>query len=80
MDLETVTFHLTPEQKRALDAIAADLDCDRSEVLSRAIAYYLDLHDWQVRHIQQGLQEADAGQFVPESEVQAFLEKTRSDR
>jgi predicted transcriptional regulator len=78
MTKENITFRLDTEKRRALDAIAAGIDRDRSYVLNEAIALYLDLHQWQVAEIQQGIAEADAEDFAPDAEVQTvFAELTQ---
>ena len=53
----------------ALDAIATAMDRDRSYLLNEAVQLYLELHQWQIAEIQQGIQEADAGDFASDEEV-----------
>ncbi len=73
MSKENVTFRLDSEKRAALDGIAAGMDRDRSYVLNEAIALYLEMHQWQLEEIQQGIAEAEAGDFASEEEVQAVL-------
>ena len=77
MNKQTVTFRINTQKKKALDAIAADLDRDRSYVLNEAINNYLDVHQWQIEHIQKGLQQAEDGHFAKDSEVTASFAKWR---
>jgi predicted transcriptional regulator len=77
MSKDTVTFRLPPEKRAALDEIAAGLDRDRTYVLNEAIDLYLELHQWQVAHILNGIQQADAGEFASEDEVSAAFERWR---
>jgi len=72
---ETITFRIEPEKREALDAIAALMDRDRSYVLNEAISAYLEVNQWQIEHIQEGLRQADAGKFATEIEVKAGFEK-----
>jgi predicted transcriptional regulator len=83
MGKENITFRIDSEKRAALDAIAAGLDRDRSYLINEAITLYLDMHQWQIQDIQQGIAEADAGDFAPDEDVQAVFArltqpKTRS--
>lgn len=73
MARENVTFRLDSEKRAALDAIAAGMDRDRSYVLNEAISLYLEMHRWQIQEIQKGIEEADAGDFATDEEVQAVF-------
>lgn len=77
MGKETINFRTEKSNIKSLDAIANALDRDRTYVLNEAIASYLELHQWQVRHIQEGLREADAGKFATGSEVEAAFRKPK---
>ena len=69
MSKENITFQLDSEKREALDAIATAMDRDRSYLLNEAVQLYLELHQWQIAEIQQGIQEADAGDFASDEEV-----------
>jgi predicted transcriptional regulator len=73
MARENVTFRLDSEKRAALDAIAAGMDRDRSYILNEAINLYLEMHQWQIQEIQKGIEEADAGDFATDEEVQAVF-------
>ncbi|MBV9387095.1 MAG: hypothetical protein JOZ78_11775 [Chroococcidiopsidaceae cyanobacterium CP_BM_ER_R8_30] len=73
MAKENITFRLDTEKRAALDVIAAGMDRDRSYVLNEAINLYLEMHQWQIQEIQRGLEEADAGDFATDEEVQAVF-------
>lgn len=75
MSKENITFRLDSEKRTALDVIAAGMDRDRSYILNEAIAVYLEMHQWQIDEIQQGLAEAEAGDFASAAEVQAMFAK-----
>jgi predicted transcriptional regulator len=75
MSKENITFRLDSDKKTALDAIAAGMDRDRSYILNEAIAAYLEMHQWQIDEIRQGLTEAEAGDFASEAEVEAMFAK-----
>ncbi len=73
MSKENVTFRLDSDRRDALDAIAAGLDRDRSYIINEAITLYLELHQWQIEEIRQGIAEADSGDFATPDEVQAMF-------
>lgn len=77
MRKETITFRTDPESKTAIDEIAAGLDRDRSYVINEAISNYLEIHQWQVAHIKEGIRQADAGEFAKDSEVSAAFARWR---
>lgn len=77
MDKETITFRVDREKKAALDGIAAGLDRDRSYVLNQAIDAYIETQRWQIEHIEEGLRQADAGDFASDEEVAAAFAKWR---
>jgi predicted transcriptional regulator len=69
----TLTFRTDVETRDALDKIAKSMDRDRSYVVKEAVAQYLTTQEWQVEHIKKGLEQAKAGIFVPDEEVEAFF-------
>jgi predicted transcriptional regulator len=75
MSKENITFRLDRDKRRTLDAIAAGMDRDRSYILNEAIAIYLEMHQWQVEQIHQGLVEAEAGDFASDADVEAMFVK-----
>ncbi len=74
---QTLTVRIDPEIREALDAIAGTLDRDRSYVVKQALAAYVEMHQWQIKHIRQGLREAEAGKFVPQAEAQKVIRRLR---
>ena len=77
MARETITIRIQPQVRKALEGIAAALDRDRSYVVNQALEAYIDLHQWQVDHIRQGLREANAGKFATEAEVNRTIARLR---
>jgi predicted transcriptional regulator len=78
MTEETISVRLPSEKKAALDAIAAQTDRDVSLVIEEAVSAYLELHAWQRAHIEEGLRQADAGEFASEAEVSEAFARWRS--
>jgi predicted transcriptional regulator len=63
--------------RKELDGIAAALERDRSYVVNEALKAYLDIHQWQIDHIRQGLREADAGKFASAGDVKRLIGRLR---
>lgn len=74
---DTVTFRVDTQKKAALDSIAASLDRDRSYVLNEAIRAYIELYGWQLAHVQEGIRQADEGEFASDGEVETAFAKWR---
>ena len=70
-----VSFRADANKIKSLDTIAAALERDRSYVLNQAISAYLELYQWQINHIKEGLREADAGEFATDEEVAKALRR-----
>ncbi|MBE9115337.1 CopG family transcriptional regulator [Lusitaniella coriacea LEGE 07157] len=75
MSKDNVTFRLDSEKRAALDAIAAGLDRNLTYILNEAISLYLEIHQWQLEEIRQGIAEAEAEEFASNDEVEAMFEK-----
>jgi predicted transcriptional regulator len=74
---QTMTVRINMETREALDAIAGTLDRDRSYIVKEALAAYVEMHRWQVKHIRQGLREAEAGKFVAQADAQKVIRRLR---
>jgi predicted transcriptional regulator len=77
MDRGTISFRLDAKKRKALDALAQAQDRDRTYVLNEAIDAYLDVHQWQIEHINEGIRQADAGEFATDAEVAAAFSRWR---
>ncbi len=47
----------------------------RSFLINQAMEEYIAREAWQVAEIKKALEEADAGQFVPDEEMEAFWDR-----
>lgn len=72
---EPVTFDLPIEVKERLDALAKRTDQPASDLVVEAIRSYVEVQDWQVEEIEQGLRDAEAGDFATDEEVAAVFAK-----
>ncbi|NEQ39309.1 MAG: CopG family transcriptional regulator [Okeania sp. SIO3I5] len=65
------------DQQRLLEALQKILN-DRVKVVENdASNDYLQVQEWQVEHIKEGLRQADANEFASDEEVAATLARWR---
>jgi predicted transcriptional regulator len=80
MEKQTVSFRLDSDKVTALDSLAQALDRDRTYLLNEAVAAYLDVQQWQIKHIKAAIQQADAGRFIEHTEIKKMAGKWRRRR
>ena len=56
--MSTLSFRTPETTKAKLDFLANQQQRDRSFVINEAIDYYLSLQEWQLKHIQTGVEQA----------------------
>lgn len=70
-----LSFRTEQNTRDQLDRIAESLQRNRNWVINEAIAAYLDLHRWQLKHIEQGLRDAEASRTYSTAQVRARMAK-----
>lgn len=70
-----VSFVTPAEKRKRLDSIAEAFGKNLSTVINEALDNYIELHEWQLEHIRQGVEAARRGEFATDSEVEAFFKK-----
>ena len=68
-----VSFCVSPEKARKLDALSVSTNRSQSSLLEQALDDYLELQAWQISHIEEGLADADAGRVTSHERVRAWL-------
>ena len=76
MDNTTVT--LRADLVASLDELAAATGRARSELAEEAVARFLDYERWARARIEEGLRQADAGEFASDEEVARVFGKYRT--
>ncbi|TLU70637.1 CopG family ribbon-helix-helix protein [Lichenicoccus roseus] len=66
-----ITVRLEAAKRAELDELARATSRDRSFLVNEAIDAYLAVHRWQIARIEEGLRQAEAGEFASEDEVNA---------
>jgi predicted transcriptional regulator len=70
---ETLSIRLDAGTKHRLDLLAKRSQRSKSFLAAEAIAAYVETEEWQLREIQTGLDELDAGQDVSHERVSKWL-------
>lgn len=70
-----MTVRLPQEVKMRLDRLASATARSKSWLASEAIARYVETQEWQIAEIEQGVRDADAGDFASTDEVAAVFAK-----
>ena len=77
MDKQTISFRIDADTVQALDEVAKALDRDRTYVLNEAVRNYLEVQQWQIEQIKEGIRQADAGQVIDHAEVKRIVKTWR---
>ena len=75
----TLSVRVEPEVKARLDALADATQRSRSFLAAEAIREYVEINEWQLQEIQNGVAEADAGEFASDDELASLARKWRVD-
>ncbi len=71
----TMTIRLEPGLKSRLDQLSKITDRSKSYLAAEAIREFIELNEWQLREIEQAVQEANNGEFASEQAVKKVLKK-----
>lgn len=72
---EPVTLRLDAATRKRLDKLARATERSRAALAAEAVRQYVELNEWQIAAIQEGVREADLGQFVDHARLKAKWEK-----
>jgi len=71
----SITVRLDEDTVAFLDQLAEVEDRDRSYLIKKAVANFVQLHRWQIEEIEKAVKEADAGLFAADEEVDQLFSK-----
>ena len=71
----TISFRLDEDKLKALDGLAETVDRDRTYLLNEAVTNYLELQEYHVSLIKQGLKALKDGRTIETSELRARITK-----
>ena len=72
MASSTTSIRLPEDVLHALDVLANVTARNRNYLITEAVKEFVARETWHVRRIQEGLRQAEAGEFVPDREMEAF--------
>ncbi|MGL6076764.1 MAG: CopG family ribbon-helix-helix protein [Fimbriiglobus sp.] len=78
MTLHSVTVRLPEQDIQFLDSLGKVHDRNRSYLIKEAVEQYIVSRKWQIEEIERAIVEADAGNFVPDEEMQRIMAKWTS--
>ena len=70
-----LTVRLPLPIKKRLERLAQATSQSKSWLATDAITQYLDIEEWQTREIQDGLQEAEQGDWASEKDVEQVFSR-----
>jgi predicted transcriptional regulator len=72
---EPVTLRLDAATRKRLDKLAEATERSRAALAADAVRQYLDLNEWQISAIQEGVRQANRGEFIDHAKLKANWEK-----
>lgn len=72
---EPVTLRLEPELRERLDKLARATERSRAALAAEAVRQFVERNEWQIAAIEEGVREADKGQFIDHSRLKSKWEK-----
>ncbi len=70
-----ISFITQKGKRKKLDRIADAFDTNLSSVINDALDQYIDLHEWQLAHIEKGVEAAKKGDFATDKQAADFFKK-----
>lgn len=77
MSKQGISLRIEDKTIDEIDKLAKVAKRDRTFIINEAIEAYLDVHDWQLRRIDESIAQADAGKFADSKDVEKVLKKWR---
>ena len=74
-ETSTITARIPTKAKERLEALALATGRKKGFLFAQAVEAYLESQAWQIEETLKAIQEADAGDFATEEELEAFRAK-----
>lgn len=71
--MSTFSIRLPTATKERIDSLASSLRRSRNFILAEAVEQYLELHARQIAHIEEGLDDLEAGRVHSHEEIQDLV-------
>ncbi len=75
----TLTLEVPQSIEERLEEVSQATDRTKTWLALEALRSFLDLYEWQVQAIREGIADADAGRLVDHEKVAAWLESWGTD-
>lgn len=72
---DVMTVRVEPEVKTKLDKLAKATARTKSFLIADAIREYVELNEWQIEAIQEGIRQADAGKLITHDKLKKKWER-----
>ncbi len=79
-DTRVITLHVPVTLADQADALAECMHRSRGWIVSQALAEFVALEEWRTRLTLEGLDSVNAGEGVPEEEVEAWIDSLGTDQ
>jgi RHH-type transcriptional regulator, rel operon repressor / antitoxin RelB len=76
----TMTIQIPVEVKADLEELSRMTATPEASLAAAAIAAYVDLQKWQIQQIEEGLREAEAGEFATDEEMAEIFSRWKNAR
>lgn len=74
-----VTVRVKPDVAARLEKLAESMDRSKSYLAAEAIEEYLEIHEWQVQAINEGITAVDRGETISLEDIKKYWEKKVED-
>jgi RHH-type rel operon transcriptional repressor/antitoxin RelB len=72
---DPVTLRLDAATRKRLDRLSKATDRSRAALAAEAVRQFVEINEWQISAIEEGVREADRGQFIDHAKLKAKWEK-----
>ena len=70
-----ISFVIKTGKRKRLNRIAESIGKNLSAVINEALDQYIEIHEWQLAHIEKRVKAARRREFAAEEEVKSFFDK-----
>ena len=72
---EPVTLRLDAATRKRFDRLSKATDRSRAALAAEAVRQFVELNEWQIAAIEEGVRVADRGQFIDHAKLKAKWER-----
>jgi predicted transcriptional regulator len=72
---DPVTLRLDADIRKRLDKLAKATERSRAALAAEAVRQFVELNEWQIAAIEEGVRAADAGRFIDHAQLKAKWEE-----